>query len=144
MRTVFVRLCVLFAVAALIVFVGVTAAAQAPAPSAPAGAAIATATLRADTPGPVVNRNIYGHFSEHLGRCIYEGYWVGEDGTNKFFEVIMVDRAHPAIMSDSTYAAIAAQRGRAFRGLTAAGRKGRGMRRRGQHEQWDTGATSRA
>jgi alpha-N-arabinofuranosidase len=26
-----------------------------------------------------INRNIYGHFSEHLGRCIYEGYWVGED-----------------------------------------------------------------
>jgi len=23
--------------------------------------------------------NIYGHFSEHLGRCIYEGYWVGPD-----------------------------------------------------------------
>ena len=28
-----------------------------------------------------INRNIYGHFSEHLGRCIYEGYWVGEDST---------------------------------------------------------------
>ena len=26
----------------------------------------------------VINRNIYGHFSEHLGHCIYEGYWVGE------------------------------------------------------------------
>ncbi|MBI5305466.1 MAG: alpha-N-arabinofuranosidase [Chloroflexi bacterium] len=26
-----------------------------------------------------IDRNIYGHFSEHLGRCIYEGYWVGED-----------------------------------------------------------------
>jgi len=26
-----------------------------------------------------INKNIYGHFSEHLGRCIYEGYWVGED-----------------------------------------------------------------
>ena len=25
-----------------------------------------------------IDRNIYGHFSEHLGRCIYEGYWVGE------------------------------------------------------------------
>jgi alpha-N-arabinofuranosidase len=24
-----------------------------------------------------IDRNIYGHFSEHLGRCIYEGYWVG-------------------------------------------------------------------
>jgi alpha-L-arabinofuranosidase len=28
-----------------------------------------------------INRNIYGHFSEHLGRCIYEGYWVGEDSS---------------------------------------------------------------
>lgn len=26
-----------------------------------------------------INRNIYGHFSEHLGRCVYGGYWVGED-----------------------------------------------------------------
>ncbi|MGD0384486.1 MAG: alpha-N-arabinofuranosidase, partial [Thermoguttaceae bacterium] len=39
----------------------------------------ATITLHADQPGAVVNRNIYGHFSEHLGRCIYEGIWVGED-----------------------------------------------------------------
>ncbi len=22
---------------------------------------------------------IYGHFAEHLGRCVYEGFWVGED-----------------------------------------------------------------
>jgi alpha-N-arabinofuranosidase len=26
-----------------------------------------------------IDRNIYGHFAEHLGRCIYEGIWVGED-----------------------------------------------------------------
>ncbi len=26
-----------------------------------------------------ISRHIYGHFSEHLGRCIYEGIWVGED-----------------------------------------------------------------
>jgi alpha-N-arabinofuranosidase len=26
-----------------------------------------------------IYKNIYGHFSEHLGRCVYEGYWVGED-----------------------------------------------------------------
>ncbi len=25
-----------------------------------------------------INRHIYGHFSEHLGRCIYDGYWVDE------------------------------------------------------------------
>ena len=26
-----------------------------------------------------ISRHIYGHFSEHLGRCIYGGYWVGYD-----------------------------------------------------------------
>ena len=36
-------------------------------------------TINADQPKSVINRNIYGHFSEHLGRCIYEGLWVGED-----------------------------------------------------------------
>ena len=29
--------------------------------------------------GAVINRNIYGHFSEHLGRCIYNGMFVGKD-----------------------------------------------------------------
>ncbi|MBE6754696.1 MAG: alpha-N-arabinofuranosidase [Ruminococcaceae bacterium] len=28
---------------------------------------------------PTINRNIYGHFSEHLGHCIYEGIFVGKD-----------------------------------------------------------------
>ena len=26
-----------------------------------------------------ISKDIYGHFSEHLGRCIYEGIYVGED-----------------------------------------------------------------
>ncbi len=26
----------------------------------------------------VIDRNIYGHFIEHLGRCIYDGVWVGK------------------------------------------------------------------
>lgn len=25
-----------------------------------------------------IDKHVYGHFSEHLGRCIYGGYWVGE------------------------------------------------------------------
>ena len=28
--------------------------------------------------GAVISKNIYGHFSEHLGRCIYGGLFVGE------------------------------------------------------------------
>jgi alpha-L-arabinofuranosidase len=27
----------------------------------------------------VINKDIYGHFAEHLGRCIYDGIWVGTD-----------------------------------------------------------------
>ena len=25
-----------------------------------------------------INKNIYGHFAEHLGRCIYGGFFVGD------------------------------------------------------------------
>ena len=35
--------------------------------------------ITADAGGPTISRHIYGHFAEHLGRCIYEGIWVGED-----------------------------------------------------------------
>lgn len=30
-----------------------------------------------------INREIYGHFSEHLGRCIYNGIFVGKDSSIK-------------------------------------------------------------
>ena len=35
--------------------------------------------LIANHPGPVISKDIYGHFSEHLGACIYGGIWVGKD-----------------------------------------------------------------
>jgi alpha-L-arabinofuranosidase len=37
--------------------------------------------VNADLGKDVINKNIYGHFSEHLGRCIYDGFYVGD--TNK-------------------------------------------------------------
>lgn len=39
----------------------------------------ATVIVNVDIPGPVISRHLYGHFAEHLGRCIYGGFWVGED-----------------------------------------------------------------
>lgn len=36
-------------------------------------------SVDADRPGPTISRHLYGHFAEHLGRCIYDGFWVGED-----------------------------------------------------------------
>ena len=35
--------------------------------------------IHTDKGKETISRDIYGHFSEHLGRCIYEGFWVGED-----------------------------------------------------------------
>jgi alpha-N-arabinofuranosidase len=35
--------------------------------------------LNADIGRASISRHIYGHFAEHLGRCIYGGLWVGED-----------------------------------------------------------------
>ena len=31
-----------------------------------------------------INREIYGHFSEHLGACIYDGIYVGENSKIKY------------------------------------------------------------
>jgi alpha-N-arabinofuranosidase len=38
-------------------------------------------TVDVTAKGPVINPNIYGHFTEHLGRCIYEGIWVEPDSS---------------------------------------------------------------
>ncbi len=61
-------------------------------------------------------------------------YWVGQDGRQKWYEVILVDGNHPAIRSDSQLAWMSdhVHRGRAERGKTSAGMKGRGMRTRGK------------
>lgn len=42
---------------------------------------MAKMVLNADRKVGVINKNIYGHFAEHLGRCIYEGIWVGKEST---------------------------------------------------------------
>jgi alpha-N-arabinofuranosidase len=36
----------------------------------------AVVTIQADMPQQIISKNIYGHFAEHLGRCIYDGFWV--------------------------------------------------------------------
>lgn len=35
--------------------------------------------LNTDLGESIINKHIYGHFSEHLGRCIYGGIYVGEE-----------------------------------------------------------------
>ncbi|HEU4573679.1 MAG TPA: alpha-N-arabinofuranosidase [Chitinophagaceae bacterium] len=35
-------------------------------------------TLHGAASGETINKNIYGHFAEHLGHCIYGGFYVGD------------------------------------------------------------------
>ncbi|BDC19308.1 50S ribosomal protein L15e [Acidianus sp. HS-5] len=56
-------------------------------------------------------------------------YFVGDDGLYKYYEIILVDPAHPVIKSDPSLKWLQdpANRGRVFRGLTVAGKKARGL-----------------
>jgi large subunit ribosomal protein L15e len=68
---------------------------------------------------------------------VLNSFWVGEDGSRKWHEVILLDPEHPAIRNDDDLNWICddAQRGRPFRGKTGAGVRGRGMGGRGKgHE----------
>ena len=40
-----------------------------------------TVNVQVNKPGSVINKNIYGQFSEHLGTCIYGGLWVGPESS---------------------------------------------------------------
>ena len=40
---------------------------------------MARITICTDQSAGTISRYIYGHFAEHLGRCIYGGIFVGKD-----------------------------------------------------------------
>ena len=65
---------------------------------------------------------------------VLNSYWVWEDGRFKWFEVIMVDPSHPVIKSDKDINWICEEvhHGRAFRGLTSAGKEVRGLHHKGR------------
>jgi len=66
---------------------------------------------------------------KHPNLEVLGSYWVGEDGRHKWFEIMMVDPNNPVIKSDPklNWICSSKQSGRAFRGLTPAGKKGRGL-----------------
>lgn len=60
---------------------------------------------------------------------VLNSYWINEDSTYKYFEVILVDPFHPAIRNDPriNWICNAVHKHREMRGLTSAGRKYRGL-----------------
>lgn len=84
------------------------------------------------------SRNLRSVAEQRAGaRCmnlrVLNSYPIGEDGTFKFFEVIMVDPSHPAIRRDPEINWICnpVHKHREIRGLTSAGKKYRGLRGKG-------------
>lgn len=65
---------------------------------------------------------------------VLNSYWVGKDGQNVWYEVILVDPNHPAIQADKDLKWICEKqhKARVFRGLTSAGKTGRGLQNKGK------------
>ncbi len=65
---------------------------------------------------------------KHPNLEVLNSYWVGEDGKSKWYEVILMDRSHPSIQSDSelNWVCNPSHKGRAFRGKTSSGKKNKG------------------
>ncbi len=65
---------------------------------------------------------------------VLNSYWVGEDGKYHFYEIILVDPAHPAIVNDNKINWISAfpNKNRVLRGKTSSGQRGRGLHKKGK------------
>lgn len=65
---------------------------------------------------------------------VLNSYFAAQDGLYYWFEVILVDKHHPAIKTDPQLSWIAEPQhtGRVYRGLTSSARKSRGLRRKGK------------
>jgi len=65
---------------------------------------------------------------------VLNSYWIGDDGKNHFYEVILVDPVHPSIMRDPkiNWITNTTNKRRVQRGKTSAGQKGRGLRHKGR------------
>jgi large subunit ribosomal protein L15e len=79
-------------------------------------------------------RSLQSVAEERVGRrCgglrVLNSYWVGQDSTYKYFEVILVDPAHAAIRRDAkiNWICDSVMKHREMRGLTSAGKSSRGF-----------------
>ncbi|KAF8065888.1 hypothetical protein HT031_002949 [Scenedesmus sp. PABB004] len=86
------------------------------------------------------NRNHRSMAEERVGRkCgglrVLNSYWVNQDSTYKYFEVVMVDPMHNAVRNDAraNWICNPVHKHRELRGLTSAGKKYRGLRGKGHN-----------
>lgn len=65
---------------------------------------------------------------------VLNSYYIGEDGINKYYEIILVDVSNPNIYNDRKINWICEpqHKGRGERGLTSSQKKSRGLRKKGK------------
>ena len=71
---------------------------------------------------------------KHINCEVLNSYFVAKEGNYVWYEVILVDKSHPVILSDKKINWIAQpqHRGRVYRGVTSPARKSRGLRIKGK------------
>jgi len=96
-------------------------------------------------------RNLQSVAEERVGRKagnlrVLNSYWVNQDATYKYYEVICVDPQHATIRRDPRINWICnpVHKHREMRGLTSAGRKSRGLRHKGHRANNIIGSSHRA
>jgi large subunit ribosomal protein L15e len=62
---------------------------------------------------------------EYKNMEVLNSYWVGEDGVSKYFEVVLADPSRKTVTTRTV-----ARKGKSFRGLTSAGKRSRGHRKK--------------
>ena len=96
-------------------------------------------------------RSLRSVAEERVGRVcgnlrVLNSYWVNQDATYKYYEVIAVDPSHAVIRNDPRINWIVnpTHKHRECRGLTSAGRKSRGLRKQGHRANNIIGSSRRA
>jgi len=95
-------------------------------------------------------RSLRSVAEERVGRrCpnlrVLNSYWVNQDATFKYFEIILVDPSHKAVRRDPRMNWICkpVMKHRECRGLTSSGKKGRGLAGRGHRYNKMSGGSRR-
>jgi len=96
-------------------------------------------------------RNLRSVAEERVGaKCanmrVLNSYWVNQDATFKYYEVILVDPQHTVIRNDPRINWIVrpTMKHRECRGLTSAGRSSRGLRKKGHRANNIIGSSRRS
>jgi large subunit ribosomal protein L15e len=96
-------------------------------------------------------RNLKSVAEERVGRKadnlrVLNSYWINQDATYKYYEVILVDPSHNAIRNDPriNWIVKGQHKHREQRGLTSSGRKYRGLRKKGHRRHALIGGSRRA